>query len=170
MSIPLVNSCLKPPTFDEYYQLRKVSNVKVCDKTLAGQLYSATGEIKQTGGSRAGVEYTAKLEKGKPSCGCHSQSGGGAGLQYTATGDLVNNGFGSNCGCQKGGSADSESEHCPHSDVNQSSVVPGPMLNLSESVGNRPVISTQNVNYDPTENMLDKQFDCLQSKWCKNCE
>ena len=92
-----------------------------------------------------------------------SQAGGSG--NYNADGELTEK---TGCGCQTGGTT---KQLCKVYASNSSLIVPGPALDLhAQPIGGRPVVSTQGANVRPIKTMLDRQFDCLQPRWCKNCD
>lgn len=96
-------------------------------------------------------------EQSGGSCGCqlnNEQEGGNGNEKQTGTPQPI----------------ESENFQCPHWELNTSLPVNGPAFNLSETIGNRPVVGKQSDKNPSGESELDKQFDCLQPKWCESCQ
>ena len=146
MSFPLVQpnrECPKPGDFSSYYSM---DSLKQHSTAICGNLGPELPGHDQTGG-----EYKADGDLiEKAGCGCQSGGGGGGG----------------------GGEGKNGSEQlCKVYASNSSLIVPGPALDLhAQPIGGRPVVSVQSDTTKPGKSMLDRQFDCLQPKWCENCD
>jgi hypothetical protein len=151
MSFPLVTSdrkCPKPFDFSSHYSMNvfKKQSQQTCgnlSKELPGLEKQS---FRQVGGS------TDKQR-----------------TQYSATGEIET----VNCGCsgQSGGSG--EPKLCKVYASNTAMISTGPSLALhAEPIGQRPVVSiqSQTTGNSNVKSMLDKQFNCLQPNWCKNCD
>ena len=156
MSFPLVQpnrECPKPGDFSSYYSidLLKKQTRAVCGSltpALPGLSMQDLMPVRQTQSDA-------------------SQQTGGTG-NYAADGELTEK---SGCGCQQTGGGATNKSICKVYASNSSLIVPGPALALhAKPIGGRPVVSVQSNKAKPTKSMLDRQFDCLQPKWCENCD